>query len=847
MRSPGASRPRPAGAWWFLRWGEGAPRVSTLVGLTSAEAARTLDDVGPNALPVTVPPRLLLRVLRTAKDPLVLVLLGAAVLTLVTRDLADAAVIGLVLIVNTVVAVRQEVGADRALEALSNLGAPECRVVRDGSERVVLVRDVVPGDLVLLGEGDLVPADGAVVDAVALRVDESTLTGESVPIDKVVVGAVDADADAARLLAGTAVVHGRGTLRVDATGRSSTLGQIAAMLQGPRVITPLQRRMARLSGLIAAATIVLCAVVLVVGWARGQDLELMVLAAASLAVAAVPESLPAVVTISLSLAARRMARRHALVRNLAAVETLGSVTLLATDKTGTLTNASMSVVEWWPAPGVDPWHLRRAAALCNDATLDVGRDGGHAGDPTEVALLVAARDDAHLGTDDLSRFRRVAEVPFDSVRKRMTTVHATPDDELLVVCKGAPESLASASLLDDGIGARGSVAAQSLPVGVGAARAGACRASPSRGAAARTPLSRTTSRRAAGRCGSSASWRCRTRRGPPRRATLESCRTAGIRVVLVTGDHALTATSIARQVGLAPEPLRQLDLSTQVLDRGDGLDVDVIARATPADKLAAIRIWQDEGHVVAMTGDGVNDGPALRRADIGVAMGQRGTEVARQAADLVIADDELATVVAAVEEGRRVYANIRRFLLYGLSGGMAEIIVMLVGPFAGMPLPLLPAQILWINLLTHSLTGTALGSEPVEVGSMERPPRSPREGVLGGGLWWRIALLMLVVAGAGGTAAWAVPSAVAQSTLMVALGTAMLGVALGVRARGHHPRANPLLPASVAASELLLVAAVEVPPLQELMGTTSIGWTGYVASAAAGAAAWLLTRLTRVS
>ncbi|HEX3004407.1 MAG TPA: cation-transporting P-type ATPase [Angustibacter sp.] len=817
-----------------------------MVGLTSAEAARALDDVGPNALPVTAPPRLLLRVARSAKDPLVLVLLGAAVLTLVTRDLADAAVIGLVLVVNTVVSVRQELGADRALEALSNLGAPECRVVRDGTERVVLVRDVVPGDLVLLGEGDLVPADGSLLDAVSLRVDESTLTGESVPIDKVATGDPAGEADSSRLLAGTAVVHGRGTLRVDATGRSSTLGQIAAMLQGPRVITPLQRRMGRLSGLIAAATIVLCAVVLVIGWARGQDLELMVLAAVSLAVAAVPESLPAVVTISLSLAARRMARRHALVRNLAAVETLGSVTLLATDKTGTLTNASMSVVDWWPAPGVDPWHLRRAAALCNDATLDVGRDGGHAGDPTEVALLVAARDDAHLGTDDLSRFPRVAEVPFDSVRKRMTTAHTTPDGDLLVVCKGAPESLATADLLDDGTALREalqrshSLSASGLRVLALAER--------------REPQAGRSAERVADdlRAGGSPLRLLGlvALQDPPRasaHATLDSCRTAGIRVVLVTGDHALTATSIARQVGLAPEPLRQLDLSQQPLDNGDGLDVDVIARATPADKLAAIRIWQDQGHVVAMTGDGVNDGPALRRADIGVAMGQRGTEVARQAADLVIADDELATVVAAVEEGRRVYANIRRFLLYGLSGGMAEIVVMLVGPFVGMPLPLLPAQILWINLLTHSLTGTALGSEPVEVGSMTRPPRSPREGVLGGGLWWRIAVLMLVVAGAGGVAAWAVPSSVAQSTLMVALGTAMLGVALGVRARGHHPRANPLLPVSVTASELLLVAAVEVPPLQELMGTTSIGWAGYAASVAAGLAAWLLTRLLRVS
>ncbi len=828
--------------------------MSTLVGLTSEQAARTLRSVGPNALPTVTPPHLLQRVLRSAKDPLVLVLLGAAVLTLLTRDFADAAVIGLVLVVNTVVAVRQEVGADRALEALSNLGAPECRVVRDGAERTVLVSEVVPGDLVLLAEGDLVPADGVMLEGVALRVDEATLTGESVPVDKTPATEPASDqvpADSSRLLAGTAVVHGRATLRVEATGRDSALGQIAALLQGPRVVTPLQRRMARLSGIIATVTIVLCAVVLVLGWARGQELELMVVAAVSLAVAAVPESLPAVVTVSLSLAARRMARRQALVRNLAAVETLGSVTLLATDKTGTLTNASMSVVEWWPAPDVDPAHLRRAAALCNDATLDAGRDGGHAGDPTEVALLVAARDDGDDRDDDPAAFRRVAEIPFDSVRKRMTTVHATPDDALLLVCKGAPESLVAAGLLGDGVveealrrshsmssdGLRVLALAELLePRGGrtdGDVAAGLAHAA---SGAADVPQLRLLGLVAL--------------QDPPResaRATLDSCRDAGIRVVLVTGDHALTATSIARQVGLAEEPLRQLDLSAGPLGSEAALDVDVIARATPADKLAAVEVWQEQGHVVAMTGDGVNDGPALRRADIGVAMGRRGTEVARQAADLVIADDELRTVVAAVEEGRRVYANIRRFLLYGLSGGMAEIVVMLVGPFLGMPLPLLPAQILWINLLTHSLTGTALGSEPVEVGSMSRPPRSPREGVLGGGLWWRIAVLMLVVAAAGGASAWVVEASLAQSTLMLGLGTAMLGVALGVRARRQDRRANPLLPVSVVTSELLLVAAVEVPPLQQLMDTTSPGTAGYLAALGAGVIAWALTRVLRLS
>jgi Ca2+-transporting ATPase len=787
---------------------------------------------------------------------LVLVLLAAAALTIVTRDYPDASVILLVVVVNTVLSVRQEVAADQALAALDELTSPTCRVLRDGYEQQVAADQVVPGDLLLLGEGDLVPADGIVVDAVALRLDESALTGESVPVDKLVAadlsgsGAEDPDH---LVFAGTAVVHGRGAARVQSTGEDSTLGRVAGMMRAERATTPLQLRMAGLSRLLALAAVLLAGVVLLLGWRQGQSLELMLVAAASLVVAAVPESLPAVVTVSLSLAARRMARRGAVVRRLAAVETLGSVTLLATDKTGTLTEANMTVVDWWQPAGSDVQQLHRAVRLCNDAAVDPETGHEVGADPTEVALLRATR---HVQA--ISQLPRTDEVPFDSATKRMTTWHAHEDGSVLVVCKGAPEVLLDPTVLDEPDEVLGAARERSIALSSSGLRvlAVAQRRLPGgRGA----PL--TAEDPGLHLLGLVAL------QDPPKLSaadTLNACRAAGIRLALVTGDHASTATSIARQVRLTQGPARVLDLATRrdALDarsRGDDAvvdhleSVDVIARATPADKLEAIRAWQRAGNVVAMTGDGVNDGPALRTADIGVAMGKRGTEVARQAADLVLGDDELETLVHAVEEGRRVYANIRRFLLYGLSGGIAEILVMLIGPLVGVPLPLLPSQILWINLLTHSVVGTALGSEPVDRWAMNRPPRDPAEGVLGGGLWWRMLALAVVVAACGAATSAIATGPGARSAMLVGLGAPMLGVALGVRAdpaaadgRRAWFGANPLLPLSVLFSALLLVGAVTVGPLQHLLTTIQPGWPVLIASALSGGLGYAAARLLRL-
>jgi P-type Ca2+ transporter type 2C len=794
--------------------------------LTSAQASQRLQQIGPNTLPQPRTTPLWRRILGAVRDPLVLVLLGAVVLTTLTRDVADTIVIALVIVVNTTLAVRQEISADRAVSALASLVAPVVRVLRDDREVSRHVADLVPGDLIVLAEGDLVPADAMLVGGASLQVDESALTGESLPVDKSIIDdpgpeastaqradhpadqpavekqAATAEADGL-LYSGTIVVHGRGLARVTATGSRSALGEIAGMLHPEDRATPLQHRMTQLSRYLATGAVGLCALVMGIGLLNGESFELMLLTAVSLAVAAVPESLPVVVTISLALAARRMAARHAIVRNLAAVETLGSVTLLATDKTGTLTQARMVVTgTWWPPDG-DEESLLRALVLCNDATLDTISDTS-LGDPTETALLRAAVSRGVVVDQLRASFPRTGELPFDSARKRMLTVHRHADSGVLAICKGAPESLLDAGVLLDGpavidnaLQLCRSMAATGARVIAVARRSG-------------TDEEATQSREVTlSESGLSLVGLVQLQDPlrPASAETIAACREAGIDVALVTGDHPATAANVAALVGITADPQH------------------VVARATPADKLVLIQGWQQAGHVVAMTGDGVNDGPALRRADIGVAMGERGTEVARQSADLIIGNDDLATVIAAVEEGRRVYANIRRYLLYALSGGASEILLMLAGPLLGTPLPLLPAQILWLNLLTHSFAGAALGTEPVEIGTMTRPPRDPLEGVLGCGLWWRITVVAAVLAAASLSVSLVAGSRLASSAALLTLGAGQLGVAWGVRARTRMRAVDRLsepMPLAMVGATLLLVGSVTIAPLRSILSTEQL-------------------------
>jgi Ca2+-transporting ATPase len=831
-------------------------------GLSPTEAGRRLAEQGRNEIAARGRVSVLSSIGAQLRDALILVLLAACALTVATGDWTDAAVIALVVVVNTAVGVRQEIKADHAVAALAALSAPSVRVRRGGVESSVPAAHLVRGDVVLLAEGDVVPADCRVLEATSLLVDESALTGESVAVGK---AGPRGERAGEPLSSGTVVVKGRAVAEVEATGAASALGRIAALLDTHVEPTPLQKRLAGLGRVLAIVAVSLSGVVLLLGLLRGEPLELMLVTAVSLAVAAVPESLPAVVTVSLGLGARRMAARNAIVRRLSAVETLGSVTVLATDKTGTLTQAQMVVEQLWTperqvtvsgdgyAPegalvgggsALDAEHapdvveLLRTAALCNDARL-VRQEGVWTGlgDPTECALLAVAAK-AGLDKSDLdARHPRVGEVPFDSLAQRMTTAHETAGGRILVACKGSVEALHAAY-------GRGHHAHEWHEASLHAAEL----------AAQGYRVLAVTS----GETDDAARWPQAPQRllglvamndpaKPAARTTIDTCRAAGIVPVLITGDHPETARAVALEVGVAgpDDPV----VTGAQIDDGSVTDLTaerVFARTTPEHKLRIVQAWKDRGAVVAMTGDGVNDGPALRRADIGVAMGHRGTEVARQAADLVLADDELSTVVAAVGEGRRVYDNIRLFLVFGLSGGAAEILLMLLGPFVGLVVPLLAAQILWINLLTHGLTGVALGAEPAEPGILRRPPRPPAQSVLGDRLWARLLVVSVVLSVATlELGLWAEHTGRAWQTMVfLGLTAVQLGVALGLRPR-QLTRENPLLPVAVAGAFGLALAGVYLPVLQDLLGTVPLPAADALVSSALVVLGWLAARVTR--
>ena len=687
----------------------GAGRVAIEIpqGLTSVEAAARLARDGQNLLPPPRPVPLWHRIATQLRDPLVLVLLVAAVLTIATGDWTDASVILLVIVVNTSVGVIQEVKAGQAIAALTQLAAPEARVLRDGKQRPVPAADLVVGDLLVLAEGDIVPADAAVVEAAALLVDEAALTGESVPVDKAAGDGTEQPGEV--VSAGTVVVRGRGRAVVTATGTASAMGRVAALMSAPSGLTPLQRRLVGVGRVLAVAAVLLCAIVLVVGLIRGQPAELMVITAISLVVAAVPESLPAVVTLALALGARRMAARHALIRRLPAVETLGSVTVLGTDKTGTLTEGNMVARHLWtpssevsisgtgygpagevtrdsvrigPGDAPDVTALLTAVVACNDAAVHPPETAGEAwtavGDPTEAALLSAAAKFGLSQAEVNAGLPRYAEIPFESGRKRMTTVHRLAHGGARVICKGAPEAMLSTPVLDgdpatldlarnraeelarDGYRVL-AIATADWPA---SEAPGAITARPA--TEPERPGMATAGPDAAGPAPAGTVTAAELERGlrllgliaildPPRPSaagTIAACQAAGITPVLITGDHPATARSIATELGIIDPDGAVIDCRNHPAAEEEA-EARVFARATPEQKLTIIQARRAAGDVVAMTGDGVNDGPALRRADIGVAMGRRGTEVARQAADLGLADDELRTVGAAAEEGRR--------------------------------------------------------------------------------------------------------------------------------------------------------------------------------------------------
>ena len=675
-------------------------------GLSTAEAQRRLADTGRNEIQRAADTSAFTLLARQFASPVIWLLAGASAVSIAVGELVDALAIGAIVVVNAIIGFLQEHRAERAVAALRSMTAPRARVIRDGHSAIIPAGMIVPGDILVLEAGDVTAADARLLTAHALTTNEAALTGESVPVEKNV-GPAPPDAPLAErhdfVFMGTSIATGAATAEVVATGMQTELGRIAHLLATAEdTATPLQRRLARVSQSLLYICGGIVAIVAMTGVLRGWPLMQVFMASISLAVAAVPEGLPAVVTIALAVGVQRMAARHVLIRRLPAVETLGCATVICTDKTGTLTTGAMRVREVW---GHDHTAVLSAAAACSDSEL--AADGTGIGDPTEVAILLAAAERGIHREVIESTNARVAETPFDSVQKWMSVERA--DGRIYI--KGAVESVVPMCTTGtEGV----------MPANAQLAERGLRIL-----AVAEAPADRRRDATLLGLIGIA---------DPPRSEAIDAvaaARSAGITTVMITGDHPVTARAIARELGILT----------------DEQPHDVVhARATPEDKIRIVREWKARGAVVAMTGDGVNDAPALREAHIGIAMGRTGTEVTREASDMVLADDNFASIVAAIQEGRGIFDNIRKTLVYLLSGNAAELTVMLVAALAGWPLPLLPLHLLWINVVTDGLPALALVGDPTEDDVLRRPPRDPEEPMLGREQWQYIVITGLLQA-----------------------------------------------------------------------------------------------------
>ena len=861
--------------------------VDLATGISNEEAARRREQYGPNEL-----------IERGAKSPwsilweqltgiMVVILIISAVVSLAFEEYTDAIIILIIVVLNALLGFTQEYRAEQAMAALKKMATPRVKVNRGGHTLEIAAQELVPGDVILLEAGNAIPADCRLVESVNLRVQESVLTGESEPVEKFTQALEKLDLPVAdrrnMLYMGTVATYGRGNAIVVNTGMQTELGHIADMIQavGPEK-TPLQRRLEQLGQGLAVAALAIVALVFLVGVLRGEELRLMFMTAISMAVAAVPEGLPAVVTIALALGAQRMLKRQALIRKLPAVETLGSVTTICSDKTGTLTENRMTVTmldvagnrlnffeqvrEYSPLvhprdqPDLDLTRhpsvplLLLSGALCNDAILECNEETNTytaVGDPTEGALVIAAAQ-ADLWKDDMEeRFPRTSELPFDSDRKRMTTVHRFPvggetlpqglsilqkqrQGDWIAFTKGAVDGLLLISdqvWVEDHIEPLTREWAERIQFANNEMAQKGMRVL---GVAMRwleevpeTPTEQALEHSLVFIGMSSMIDPAR----PEVRDAVAVTRAAGVRPVMITGDHPLTALHIGRELGIATtdKVLTGQELVKMTVEELKAVveDISVYARVSPEHKLKIVQALQEKGHIVAMTGDGVNDAPALKRADIGVAMGITGTDVSKEASDMVLLDDNYATIVAAVEEGRRIYDNIRKFIRYTMTSNAGEIWVMLLAPFLGMPLPLLPLQILWINLVTDGLPGLALTVEPAERDTMQRPPHPPKENIFGRGMARDIlvvGLLMGLVSLGVGFFAWLRDDPAWQTMAFTTLTMAQMGNALAVRSERYTLwqiglLTNRLVLGAVLFTLILQMAVVYLPFFQNIFKT----------------------------
>lgn len=850
-------------------------------GLSTKQAQAKIAEFGPNEIQDTEQRNWPAILLAQLKSSLVALLVFAALVSFFVGEAVDAFAVLIIVLLNTALGFWQDFKAEKSLTELKRLAVPETTVLRDGKTQVLSSASIVPGDIVYLQTGYLVPADCRLVELSNLSIDESALTGESLPVDKTTetLGLADAEslADQADMaFAGTMVVRGKALAIVTATGMRTELGRVAASLQAVRSEpSPLQTKLGRLSRTLALIAILVVGLVFLIGVATGQPMELMLMTAIGMAVALVPEGLPAVATVALALGARKMFQHHALIRELPAVETLGSVSVICSDKTGTLTQNKMRVtslvvggqrfdLDSQTLLEQDAQRVLHAAALCTDARLQPS--GVAVGEPTECALVEAAAKNGFDQQESEQQFPRLADVPFDSVRKRMTTVHTlpdlsqtsalklsffsptvsdsasnTPNENSVAICKGACESVLEVSsqvpveAVESGLRlmtekervsirkSRDELASQGMRVLAVAVRVD----------------------------GNSEMFEAQELEhdfiflgligmmDPPRPEAQEAvrlCKSAGIRPIMITGDHPLTALSIAEEVGIVSEGKvlsgRELaGLSPDELNQQIE-QVSVFARVAPEDKLRIVGALECKDEVVAMTGDGVNDAPALKQAHVGVAMGITGTDVAKQAADVVLLDDNFATIVDAIKEGRTVYENIRKFIKYAMSGNVGEILVILSALVLGWPLPLLPLQILWVNLVTDGLPGLALAVEPADEAEMRRPPLALHEP-----LFNRAMLLdLLWIGGFICIASLASASWIANPTtdldlwrtgVFTVLTMTQMANAFACKSEQSywtrsHALSNPWLLLAIGSTFVLQLALIYWPPLQSIFHTTSL-------------------------
>ncbi|MFZ3122602.1 MAG: calcium-translocating P-type ATPase, PMCA-type [Thermodesulfovibrionales bacterium] len=851
---------------------------SSSKGLSSEEAQKRLLEYGPNELKEKEKRTLFMMFLDQFKDFMILVLIAAAIISGIIGEPADTIAIIVIVVLNAVIGFIQEYRAEKAMAALKKMAAHTALVLRGGMPANISASEIVPGDIVLLEAGKVVPADMRLIETAQLKVEEAALTGESIPVEKHIKALHDEMlplGDRKNMAyKGTTVSYGRGAGITAATGMDTELGKIATMLQEEEEVkTPLQKRLAAFGKKLAIAVLAICAVVFGIGVFRGEPALLMLLTAISLAVAAIPEALPAVITISLALGAKKMVKQNALIRKLPAVETLGSVTYICSDKTGTLTQNRMRVEEIYVDERiVTSYELRvmskeefdklvtchsslvtffNALALSNDAKPD--RDGNIIGDPTEVALFNIAKDKGFDKNEMENQMPRVAEIPFDSDRKCMTTFHKIQDTgyriqdgknrascimnhaSFISFTKGAIEVLLEKS---DGILKSGGtvkidreeihrvnerMAADGLRV-LGIAMRG-WNELPS-------DMSHENVERGLIIIGLVGMM------DPPREEAREAvamCQTAGIKPVMITGDHPITAWAIARRIGIIEEDDvhfntitgRELEkLSLQEFEERVE-HISVYARVAPEQKLKIVKALQDKGQFVAMTGDGVNDAPALKRADIGVAMGITGTDVAKESAHMILMDDNFATIVKAVKEGRKIYDNIRKFIKYLLTTNSGEIWTLFFAPLVGLPIPLLPIHILWINLVTDGLPALALSAEPAEGDVMSRPPRHPKESIFAHGLGLHAIWVGLLMGGVVlFVQAWAIRTEHAhwQTMVFTVLCLTQLGHVLAIRSEKESLFrigifSNKYLLGAVALTFALQMATIYIPFLNPIFKT----------------------------